>query len=428
MFKGTLTRRAKFATFLLMIPALLLASITAQGNQVSNDFSTPLVANTEKQQLEPTLWDQLQLHGFASQAVVHTSDNRWFGDSPNTAFDFTEVGLNGSLLANPRLLFAAQVLYRRAGEMYENDFSLDYGLVDITPFSSAAGRAGLRFGRIKNPLGIYNETRDVPFTHPGIFLPQVVYFDRVRNLVLSTDGAMFYGESYSRYGTFSATFGGGLAVLDDNVEWAYFSNDYAGDIENNGISWLASLWYKDTSERLKFGLSGILLSIEFDPQTTSLPTLDPGHTDIDFWIASAQYSGEKWTLTGEYAWEPIHWRDYGSLFPDREITYEGWYLQGTYLLFPEVQLMLRYEEGYADKDDRDGSKFSASTGGLLPANLNFSKILSTGIRWDINRHWMVRAEYSYNDGTFILSSRENPNLADRASYWNLFSIQVAFRF
>jgi hypothetical protein len=30
-------------------------------------------------------WDSLQMHGFASQALVHTSDNRYFGDSSNTS-------------------------------------------------------------------------------------------------------------------------------------------------------------------------------------------------------------------------------------------------------------------------------------------------------------------------------------------------------
>jgi hypothetical protein len=412
----------------LTLVLLALVPFAAHAGQTSiNSLAAP-PENTEKQQLNPTLWDRVQLHGFASQAVVYTSDNRWFGDSPDTSFDFTEIGLNGSLLANPGLLFAAQVLYRRAGKMDENQLSLDYGLVDITPFSSIKGRAGLRLGRIKNPLGIYNETRDVPFTHPGIFLPQVVYFDKVRNLVLSTDGAMLYAEKYSGYGTFSVTFSGGLPVLDENVEWAYLNNNFAGDIENNGISWLASIWYTNPAERLKLGLSGARLSIKFDPQNISAPNLNPGHTDIDYWIASAEYNSEKWTFTGEYAGEPLQWRDYGPLFPDRDATAEGWYLQSTYRLYPEIELMVRYEEGYADKDDRDGRKLSAATGGLLPANAGFSKILSTGISWDINRHWMVRAQYSYNDGTFTLSSRENPNPADRERYWNMFAVQVAFRF
>ncbi|HBG94268.1 MAG TPA: hypothetical protein DDY14_02860 [Chromatiaceae bacterium] len=381
-----------------------------------------------KAQATEGFWNRLQLHGFASQAVVQTSDNRWFGDSDGTSFDFTEIGLNASLRVNPKVLFASQILYRRAGDMYDGPVDLDYGLIDITPVANPQGRFGIRLGRIKNPLGIYNETRDVPFTHPGIFLPQTVYFDRVRNLALSTDGAMIYADRYTNYGNLAFTVGNGWAVLDENVEWTYLFNDWAGGVKANKTSWLASLWYTDLSERLKVGLSGATLSIEFDPQDGVQSTLERGQTDIDYWIASVQYNAEKWTLTTEFSREPLRWRDYGELFQDRDATSEGWYIQGTHSLRPGLNLMLRYEEGYNDVKDRNGRKREAATAGLLPASTGFSKILSAGIRWDINRRWMVRAEYAYNDGTFILSTRENPNLQDQERYWNLFSVQAVFRF
>jgi hypothetical protein len=63
-----------------------------------------------KAQATEGFWNRLQLHGFASQAVVQTSDNRWFGDSDGTSFDFTEIGLNASLRVNPKVLFASQIL------------------------------------------------------------------------------------------------------------------------------------------------------------------------------------------------------------------------------------------------------------------------------------------------------------------------------
>ncbi len=156
-----------------------------------------------------SVWTSLQLHGFAAQAVLGTSDNRWFARYDGASFDFTEVGLNASLRPQPWLLLAGQVLARRAGEMYDGTPAIDFALADVSLLSTPRQRAGLRLGRIKNPLGLYNETRDVPFTHPGIFLPQVVYFDKVRNLVLSTDGAMLYGETDTALGTLSLNLQGG---------------------------------------------------------------------------------------------------------------------------------------------------------------------------------------------------------------------------
>ena len=375
-----------------------------------------------------SFWDQIQIHGFGSQAAVRTSDNRWFGNSPDTSFDFTELALNVSARVDPKLLFSAQVLFRRAGDMYNGDPVLDYGLADLTLHSSAEGRFGVRLGRIKNPLGIYNETRDVPFTHPGIFLPQVVYYDRVRNLLLSTDGGMLYGDSYNSFGNLSLTIGTGQAVIDENVEWAYVNGDFDGDMKPNGNTWISSFWYTNPSERLKIGLSAAALSIKFEPDSMPYQSLGAGKTDIIYWILSAQYNAEKWTMTAEYAREPLQWRGYGPFFPDREVTSEGYYLQGTYRVRPNLELLARYEEGFPDKDDRSGRKGEVATGGFLPANFGFSKTLTAGIRWDINPYWMLRAEYAYNNGTFILSWRENPDFGDLARYWNLFSVQVAFRF
>jgi hypothetical protein len=380
---------------------LLLIANTALAQQPSEPSFSGESADEGEEQKQQTIWDRTQLHGFASQAVIRTSDNRWFGDSPDTSFDFTEIGLNASMRVSPAFLLSGQVLYRRAGEMAENQVSLDYGLIDITPLSSAEGRLGVRLGRVKNPLGLYNETRDVPFTHPGIFLPQTVYYDQVRNLMLSTDGAMLYGEHYSNYGNITAYLGGGWPALDDNVEWSFFAGDYPGELENDDIGWVASVWYTDPSERIKLGLSGAKFSLKFKPNTPLAMTLEPGNTDLDLWIASAQYNSEKWTLTTEYTRRPTEWSGYGPLFPDLKSTGEGWYVQGIYKLLPSIEWLLCYEEGYPDVDDRDGKKFSAASGGLVSPSYGFSKILTTGLRWDINEHWMVRGEYAYHNGTFI---------------------------
>lgn len=373
-----------------------------------------------------SIWDGLQVHGFASQAAIWTSDNRFFGNSPETSFAFTEIGLNASLPINPRILLSGQLLARRAGDMYDGTPELDYGLADITLASSNEQRWGVRVGRVKNPLGIYNETRDVPFTRPGIFLPQVIYYDKIRNLALSTDGLMFYGESYIDQGALSLTLGGGQPVIDDNVGWTFLRNNYDGEFQTDNKTGLVQLWYSTPGERFKFGLSGIMLSLRFDPGQHS--PLRSGTTDIFYWIASIQYDTEDWTLSAEYLREPLAWGDYGPFFPNFKTTVEGYYLQGTYRIRPNIELLMRYEEGFANRNDRDGVRFSTRTGGLFPPFAGFSKIWTAGLRWDINRQWMVRAEYQRHHGTFVLSFRENPDLGQLREYWNLFAVQAAFRF
>lgn len=376
---------------------------------------------------EPLI-DGLQLHGFASQAAVNTTANRFYGDSPNTSFDYTEIGLNASWRLNPRLLLAGQLLSRRAGEMSDGQPEIDFALADITLMSGDRYRVGTRIGRIKNRLGLYNETRDVPFTHPGIFLPQVVYFDKVRNLVLSSDGIVLYADAYQPFGLFSLNLATGSPVVDKNVESAFLLGDKPGDMEPRDNSWLAGLWYQSQDERLKLGWSGAAVSLKFDPKQGGPLPFGPGTLDVLYWIASAQYNSERWSLTAEYMAEPIEWRDFGPALPDQNATAEGYYAQATINPAPKWQLMLRYEEGFADRDDRSGRKLERQTLGLVPRKATSSRILSLGLRWDINRQWMLKAEYQRHIGNFILSEIENPDFSQYDKHWDLFAVQAAFRF
>lgn len=373
------------------------------------------------------VWDSVQVHGFAAQAMLYSDDNRWFARRTGTSFDFTEIGLNASVRPVASLLLAGQVLARRAGEMSDGTPALDFALADLSLVANAHERIGLRLGRLKNPLGLYNATRDVPFTHPGIFLPQVVYYDKVRNLVLSTDGAMLYAESRTPLGTLSLNLLGGRAVIDENVEWAYLGRDYPGDLKPDGNSTIAGLWYTSPSERLRVGLSGALLAMRFTPARRE-PSLGAGGIDLQYGIASVQYSAEDWSLTAEYAREPLHWHGFGPYFPDYDAVGEGYYVQGTWRPLGPIELMLCYQEGYANRADPTGFFASLRTGGMLPAFDGYSHILSLGVRWDINAHWMVRAEYAQHRGTFILSTRENPDPGNRDERWEMFGVQAVLRF
>jgi hypothetical protein len=69
--------------------------------------------------------DNLKVHGFLSQGIVNTSDNRWFGDSPDTSYSFTEAALNGSYRITPKFLVSGQLLMRLAGDIYDGSPTLD---------------------------------------------------------------------------------------------------------------------------------------------------------------------------------------------------------------------------------------------------------------------------------------------------------------
>ena len=152
-----------------------------------------------------------------------------------------------------------------------------------------------------------------------------------------------------------------------------------------------------------------------------------GSTDILYVIASGQYSAENWTLSAEYVVEPIDYDGFdGTFFNNQSPTLEGYYAQANWHLYSDVDLMIRYEEGFIDKSDRDGSDFHAETG--LPAHSRYLKAVSFGVRWDLNPDLMLRAEYQRNNGTLILSNKENPLPDHTKGDWDLFSLSISYRF
>jgi hypothetical protein len=79
------------------------------------------------------------------------------------------------------------------------------------------------------------------------------------------------------------------------------------------------------------------------------------------------------------------------------VTGESYYLQASYQLGERWEAMVRFDSLVSDRDDRDGQAFAAATG--RPAFTRFAKDWTVGVRCDITRRFMIRAEYHRVDGT-----------------------------
>ena len=386
-----------------------------------------ILCNTSIQasELSGSLPESLQIHGFASQGFIETSDNNFFGNSEDGgSFDYRELGLNASLRPLPKLQLSAQILSRTAGEGNNGDVRLDYGFADYSFISNEANLLGLRLGRIKNPLGLYNDTRDVPFTRPTILLPQSIYFDRTRNLALSADGAQLYGEHRMDSGNLSFQIGAVYPKADDlETELAILGDNLPGKLEGN-LSYLGRIIYEHDGGRLRLALTGARVNISYKPALAFPDDLLAGTNPFTPWILSAQYNAERWSLTAEYALRSLKYKDFG--IPDLSFTGESYYLQGTYRFSPKWEGVVRYDVLYTNKDDRDGSDFAAATG--LPAYNFFAKDFTVGLRWNITPSFMLRGEYHRVNGTAWLPLLDNPDPSDSTQHWNLFAILASYRF
>ena len=364
-----------------------------------------------------------QLHGFGSLTLVNTSDNNFFGQSDDQiSHDFSEIGLNASWRLIPAVQVSAQLLSRRAGETDDGEVRLDYGLIDWTALSSEQGRGGVRLGRIKPAYGLYNTTRDVPFTRPSIVLPQSIYFERTRNLTVSADGGELYFERYGEAGTLSATFAYGQVQTDtDAAQIPLVGLNRPGSLDSKNAPDL-QVMYEGSGGRYRLAITALQIDLKYKPGEADV--VPPAKFKLTPLIFSAQYNAEQWSLTSEYALRRTSTEDFGPFSGTAEG--ESYYLQGTYRLAPQWEALLRYDAYYADRADRDGKDFAAAT--RLPGFTRYAKDWTVGLRFDVTPQFMLRAEVHRVDGTGFLAAQDNPNPQDLRRYWDNFMLQASFRF
>jgi len=366
-----------------------------------------------------------QLHGFASLTLVKTTDNNFFGQSDNQiSRDFSEVGVNASWRLTPALQLSAELLSRRAGGTDDGSVRLDYGLLDWTPLSSEEGRAGIRMGRIKTAYGLYNTTRDVPFTRPSIILPQSIYFERTRNLTVSADGAEVYLERYGEGGTLSASFAYGQPQTDtEAAKVPLVGLNRPGSLDSK-LAPALQIMYEGAGNRYRLAITALRLDLKYDPGFGDI--LHAGSFKLTPLIFSAQYNDENWSLTTEYALRRTAIDDFGPYFYNGTFNGQSYYVQGTYRLTPQWEALLRYDAYYADQNDRDGKDFAAAT--RLPGFTRFAKDWTVGMRFDVTPQFMLRVEAHRVDGTGFLAAQDNPNPQALRRYWDNFMLQASFRF
>lgn len=420
--------------FILLALALSVHSQFVSAQNKPNGTSSE--NNTSSSSMWPTakdLLDNLQIQGFASQAFIATSDNDVFGNTDEGGgFGFTELGLNALFRPHSRLQLSAQMLSRRAGKDNTGEPRLDFAFLDYRLYSHETNQFGIRFGRLKNPFGFYNDTRDVAFTRPSILLPQSIYFDRTRNLGLSSDSIQFYGETSSaKWGDFTVQLGISRPIVDDrDTEISFLGPRLKGGLSPD-VSLVGRGLYETPGKRFRFAISGVWLNTDYKPAANEAGSIGPGAIEFSPIYLSAQYNTERWTLTSEYALRKFRYTDFGASGLDNLDFYgESFYFQGEYRFNHKWEALIRYDVLYTDRNDRDGSKYAALNNNdpNKPAHSRFAKDLTVGLRWNITPRIMARLEYHRINGTGWLAPLDNPDASITSKNWNLFAAQLSFRF
>ncbi|MGH8559479.1 MAG: hypothetical protein ACRESZ_18925 [Methylococcales bacterium] len=370
-----------------------------------------------------------QAHGFASQGYTYTSGNNFFGSSSgNGSLNFTETGVNVLGHLQPNLLIAAQGLYRDAGGSDNDNFRLDFANLDYHLSLDEHSTVGIRLGRVKIPFGIYNETRDVIWTRPGVTLPQSVYFDALglRQAFISSDGGLAYG----RYTFGDHAISAEMVVSEprDNTSGtpAFLTGlpNADGRMSGNPIL-VGRMGYQWREGRFRLLFSVVNVDRNF---TSFSPSIPSGSVKAFYPLASTQLNLEDWSFTAEYG--QVALERSGFFFPSGTVfknTSENFYLQTEYRFTPSWTALLRFDAFFANINDRGGKRTAQLTG--LPRHRFFAEDITFGLRWTY-KDFLVAADYHRVYGTAWLSPVDNPDLARGLgdARWDLLTLMASYRF
>jgi len=393
--------------------------------------------------------ERIRLNGFLSQGYIYTTDNDLIPNSgKNGSFEFSEMGLTFSVDVSERLSIGVQFLSRDYGSVGNFDVKLDWAFADYN-FSDAFG---IRFGKIKTPIGFFNTIRDIDSLRPLALLPQAVYDEHMRPVFTAHNGIDIYGNldlgeiGLLDYVIFCGTVNhpsaqdapyilqiqqtinsqlnpNGLNLADIRFDNELF---YGGrlilDLEKIGFRIGGTYVYHNA--RMSATLQNIVPGLGLYPFNT-LPVT--GHMELsNCFFLSAELRVGNLHLVSEYM-ELLPELRLALFTPEEQVfdddTMQGWYAMGSFMFGDRLTLTAVYERFLGKKNDPKG------TGALEdgnPAFFGWRHDLTAGIRYDISFNWTLKLEYHIIDGLSKSYLFSDPD--DYQQKWNMLIAKFSFNF
>jgi len=334
----------------------------------------------------------VQVHGFVSQGIAYTDDNNWLTMKTSVgSYSFTDFGANISMPVTDKFRIGAQIYDRDLGNLGKWHPSLDWAVADYR-FNHWFG---IRGGKVKTVMGLYNDTQDLDFLHTFALLPQSIYAIDLRDSTIAHTGGDVYGSvSFGKkFGSLDYTgyagqrqdshYGGYPYLLKGPPALINFSS-YGGLQCGGDLRWTTPL------KGLLVGISRMNENIDGYGTTTAFGPLTSYHEwSTADWTNQyyGQYAHDKLQIDSEYR---RYWRNqtiYSGGFTV-QTDVRGWYVAGAYRLAKRLQLGSYY------------SRYSISVppNPLAPAQSGhiYDKVV-TG-RVDLNRFMNVKVEGHFMDG------------------------------
>ena len=336
-----------------------------------------------------SLFDRnIQVHGFASQGFVKSDNNNFLTmTSKQGSAEFSDGGINVASQITRTLRAGAQVYVRNIGDLTNGHVDLDWAMVDYR----AKPWLGVRGGKVKTTLGLYNDNQDMAFLHTWAILPQSAYPLDLRASTIAHVGGDVYGTIAAGRGSSVAytafwgsrrddKFGGYRYSLRDaglplvgSLEGKMGGTDVRWTSANGvtiGTSWLAT---RVTGR----GLYNLYGGIPYDIKTKSDNT----------YTAYSDYAWRNLHINGELRreWQTTNFSFAGTTM-EAPTSPTSAYASAAYRLSKFVEVGGYYSRFYADWAASHDAK----------DNHIYDKVFTT--RFDVTSNFNVKVEAHFTDG------------------------------
>lgn len=376
--------------------------------------------------LSPASAADIDWNGFIAQGLIKAPGSGFVNSSGDTSAELTELGLNSRLRVAPAWHISGQLVYLDGGNRYPSGLRLDYLFLDWYFHNSADLQANLYLGRIKNQHWLYSSTRDVPFTRPSIVLPQSVYFDAFRDIAVGSDGVALQARHYNSLGDFTFNWSIGTTPVSTQQSELLLGNAISGKLKMD-FDHQASLYWQPDLSRFSFGM--VLLDSKFSYRASETEPFFASDFSVSRVMLNMRYQLEKWEFSSEIQQERLQVDGFFSPVFRQDQLGQGGYIMAQYRQSPQLRWFAMLDYSVANKDDRRGQQLSENSGGTVPAYFGYQQSVAGGLSYDISRSLRLSAEIHWVEGAGRLSPVILPDVVtNRHKYWQLYALQLTYRF
>jgi hypothetical protein len=338
---------------------------------------------------------QVQIHGYLAEGFAYSNDNNYLRMDTSHGSFFTEGGLSASSQITDKFRVGLQAYDRYIGELGKGKVYLDWALADYR----WKNWIGFRAGKLKTPLGLYNDTQDQEFLHTWALLPQSLYPVDLRSVGIAHVGGDVYGNiAIKRGGSLAYNAFAGSITPDLRGGYVYGVQAQGAKLPTNIMGRMAGfdLRWSTPISGLMVGTSLVYNHRSFSGTLGASPLSLSYSTTMDRVMAYyGEYTRGNFHADAEYR-DQTRRADITAGIPGRPVVLRpgsdepAWFISGAYRLSKRVEVGSYYSHYHVTLINPVAPVTGPGRDHI------FDKVVT--VRLDLARFWDFKIEGHFMDG------------------------------